>query len=184
MSRKAQISGFGDLQWAIVIIIMIFVFWILAVSISADKANSSAQLIHWESGVLAVSYAQQPVAGTTYLQALTNPDNDEALEEKTRELLEFTETDKQQSIWVVAVRNDTRVVCLRKDVRQQAIEECSDTTTSQAPSSVQISRQDVVRRAIYGFHKNSQQLKESLPTGVSSQFVLGLDKQYILVVSG
>lgn len=181
MRRKAQISGFTDLQWGGLIIIFLLIFFILAWATGGNTANQTIKPMNWEASWLATSYAQQPLNDTTLLQALTDPANDKIVEQSAQQLLATTRTGKNQSIWVFAVRNQTRTLCLRLDLPEDEAKACPKPTIG--PGTVDVFEETVNARVSRNY-ANPYELEESLPQEANFAYVQGVEGQYLGVVMG
>ena len=193
MRRKAQISGFTDLQWAGLIIIILLIFVTLAWLIGGQGADQTIKPNNWEASWLATSYAQQPIGNQTLLEALQEADNDEVVDEHLRELLIQTTTSKTQVAFVFASREGKIVACHSKQLREgTTINDCAvAATSSDTAAAPGVYREfttpgealGITKRELTSGEPNIQALRE-LRGSLGVGLVTGLQNTYVGAVVG
>lgn len=190
MRRKAQISGFSDLQWAGLIIIVLLIALIFVWATSGSLAEQAIQPITWEAGWLANSLAQQPVQDMTVLTALRTPAYDSELEELLNQFVEPIRTGKQQYMIAFLVRSDEIVSCQIKSTNRERISSCYQLESGAGapwdnePNYLNARAMTTANRALFEHTQDPQALQEKIPQSVGVGIVHGLNNTYVGVVVG
>ena len=193
MNRKAQLSGFSDLYWAGLIIIVLLIFWIFTWTTSTAAANQAIQPVNWEAGWIANSYAQQPIGETKLLDALASGVHDEEIYELLEVLIETTRTPKPSYLLVATVRDKELITCNINRLDRHRSVSCflllSGSEAAWGDSSINVQEH---RRQQALTHVNKLLLDAPTPANLraktSSELGLGIVEHpsgaYIVVVTG
>lgn len=185
MNRKGQISGFSDLQWAFLLVFILFIFVVVTQLQASSHAEDALQDVGWEAQWLATSLAQHPVGDQTVLEALRDPARDEELDALARRALKDTITGKPTNTWFVLVRGQERITCIYRDTSGQETEtkECTEATTRGRRE--QFGRSDAaLKRTIFTTTADpQQQLTQAREAGHPAAIVTGPGNVYVGVYS-